>query len=222
MIVTLQGVSKIYNNNKPNAVHALTGINLTIRQGDFCAIMGASGSGKSTLLNIIGCLDKPTYGTSKVVGVNTSEASDRCLSQLRNEKIGFVLQDFGLIEDRSVYDNVCTPLYFSKVKHSSWSGLAKAALDKVGIGSLMKRPVSQLSGGQKQRVAIARALINDPELILADEPTGALDTDNSSMIMDIFAELNQAGKTLLIVTHDPVVAARCQKTYELSDGQFVV
>ena len=222
MIIELQNVGKIYNKDKPNAVHALKGIDLKIRQGDFCAIMGASGSGKSTLLNIIGCLDKPTSGASRVVGVNTSSATDRSLSQLRNEKIGFVLQDFGLIEDRTVYDNVCTPLYFSKVRHSSWSKLAKEALDKVGIGELMKRPVSQLSGGQKQRVAIARALICDPELILADEPTGSLDTDNSSMIMEIFSELNQAGKTLLVVTHDPVVASRCRKTYMLSDGQFVM
>ena len=221
MVIELKNVEKIYNKDKPNAVHALKGIDLEIRQGDFCAIMGASGSGKSTLLNIIGCLDKPTSGTSRVVGVDTTEASDRSLSQLRNERIGFVLQDFGLIEDRTVYDNVCTPLYFSKVRHSSWSGLAKEALEKVGIGELIKRPVSQLSGGQKQRVAIARALICDPELILADEPTGALDTDNSSMIMDIFSELNRAGKTLLVVTHDPVVGARCRKTYTLSDGRFV-
>lgn len=222
MIIELQSVSKIYNKGKPNAVHALTGIDLKIRQGDSCAIIGASGSGKSTLLNIIGCLDKPTYGTSMVIGVNTSEATDRSLAQLRNAKIGFVLQDFGLIEDRSVYDNVCTPLYFSKVRHSSWPRLAREALEKVGLSSLIKRPVSQLSGGQKQRVAIARALICDPELILADEPTGALDTGNSHIIMDIFSELNRAGKTLLIVTHDPVVAACCQKIYELSDGQFIV
>ena len=222
MIIELQNVSKIYNKDKLNAVHALTGIDLKIQKGDFCAIMGASGSGKSTLLNIIGCLDKPTTGTSMVIGVNTSRATDKSLARLRNTKIGFVLQDFGLIEERTVYDNVCTPLYFSKVKYAAYSKLVQEALEKVGIASLSKRPVRELSGGQKQRVAIARALVCDPEIILADEPTGALDTDNSNMIMDIFSELNQAGKTLLIVTHDPQVAARCQKTYKLSDGQFII
>ena len=222
MIIELQNVSKIYNKDKMNAVHALTGIDLKIQKGDFCAIMGASGSGKSTLLNIIGCLDKPTTGTSMVIGVNTSKATDKSLARLRNTKIGFVLQDFGLIEERTVYDNVCTPLYFSKVKYAAYSKLVQEALEKVGIASLSKRPVRELSGGQKQRVAIARALVCDPEIILADEPTGALDTDNSNMIMDIFSELNQAGKTLLIVTHDPQVAARCQKTYKLSDGQFII
>ncbi len=222
MIIELQNVSKIYNKDKLNAVHALTGIDLKIQKGDFCAIMGASGSGKSTLLNIIGCLDKPTTGTSMVIGVNTSRATDKSLARLRNTKIGFVLQDFGLIEERTVYDNVCTPLYFSKVKYATYSKLVQEALEKVGIVSLSKRPVRELSGGQKQRVAIARALVCDPEIILADEPTGALDTDNSNMIMDIFSELNQAGKTLLIVTHDPQVAARCQKTYKLSDGQFII
>ena len=221
MIIELQNVSKIYNKDKLNAVHALTGIDLKIQKGDFCAIMGASGSGKSTLLNIIGCLDKPTTGTSMVIGVNTSRATDKSLARLRNTKIGFVLQDFGLIEERTVYDNVCTPLYFSKVKYASYSKLVQEALEKVGIASLSKRPVRELSGGQKQRVAIARALVCDPEIILADEPTGALDTDNSNMIMDIFSELNQAGKTLLIVTHDPHVAARCRKTYKLTDGQFI-
>ena len=222
MIIELQNVSKIYNKDKLNAVHALTGIDLKIQKGDFCAIMGASGSGKSTLLNIIGCLDKPTTGTSMVIGVNTSTATDKSLARLRNTKIGFVLQDFGLIEERTVYDNVCTPLYFSKVKYAAYSKLVQEALEKVGIASLSKRPVRELSGGQKQRVAIARALVCDPEIILADEPTGALDTDNSNMIMDIFSELNQAGKTLLIVTHDPHVAARCRETYKLSDGQFIM
>lgn len=222
MIIELQNVSKIYNKDKLNAVHALTGIDLKIQKGDFCAIMGASGSGKSTLLNIIGCLDKPTTGTSMVIGVNTSRATDKSLARLRNTKIGFVLQDFGLIEERTVYDNVCTPLYFSKVKYAAYSKLVQEALEKVGIASLSKRPVRELSGGQKQRVAIARALVCDPEIILADEPTGALDTDNSNMIMDIFSELNQAGKTLLIVTHDPHVAARCRETYKLSDGQFIM
>ena len=222
MIIELQNVSKIYNKDKLNAVHALTGIDLKIQKGDFCAIMGASGSGKSTLLNIIGCLDKPTTGTSMVIGVNTSTATDKSLARLRNTKIGFVLQDFGLIEERTVYDNVCTPLYFSKVKYAAYSKLVQEALEKVGIASLSKRPVRELSGGQKQRVAIARSLVCDPEIILADEPTGALDMNNSNMIMDIFSELNQAGKTLLIVTHDPHVAACCRKTYKLSDGQFIM
>lgn len=218
MLIKLNELCKTYNEGKTNEVKALRNLNLSFDSGDLCAIVGPSGSGKTTLLNMIGCLDAPSSGMCTVSGVNTSSARDRQLSQLRNAQIGFVLQEFGLIEDRTVVDNVCTPLFFSKQKYFNFSRRADETLKQLGIYSLRNKPASQLSGGQKQRVAIARALVCDPDIILADEPTGALDTNTALDMMEVFHELNKCGKTIIIATHNHMIADRCKNIYSLIDG----
>lgn len=218
MLIEMVGVSKAYNPGKQNEVNALRDVSLSVEKGTLVAIIGPSGSGKSTLLKIIGCLDKATTGKCIVDGIDVGMASDRQLAHMRNAKIGFVLQEFGLIEDRTILENIYVPLLFSRRSIKSQQTKATAILKHLGIAGIKKKPVSQLSGGQKQRVAIARALISAPDIILADEPTGALDTGTSGDVMSLFEELNTLGKTIIIVTHNPEIAERCHKIYTLVDG----
>lgn len=220
MLIQCQSLSKYYNKGKENEVRALNGVTLTINQGDLCAVVGPSGSGKTTLLRMLGCLDVPTNGTCQILGVDTQRANDRILSQMRNEQIGFVLQDFGLIEDRNVYENIRVPLLLSKRRHKREKERIDAILQKLNISELRNKLVSQLSGGQKQRVAIARALVNDPSIILADEPTGALDSTTAQNVMSVFKELNSYGKTIIVVTHNPLIADQCNRVLTLTDGQL--
>ena len=206
--IEIKNLKKIYNANKSIEVEALKSINLIIEKGDFCSIVGVSGSGKSTLLYILGCIDKQTEGTYLLEGKNVSKMSENELAQIRNKKIGFVLQDFGLIEEETVIENVRVPILFCKDKNliRNFRNKAEKLLKDLGIENLKDKKVNLLSGGQRQRVAIARALINDPELILADEPTGSLDTNTAQNIMNIFKELNKSGKTIIIVTHNMELA----------------
>ena len=221
-MIELSGINKYYKYNKRKNYHALKDINLKIEDGEFVAIIGRSGAGKTTLLNIIGLLDNYDSGKYLIDGQNTQGMNDTKLSKLRNEKIGFVLQDYALIENKSVMINVMLPLFFNpKYSFSKMQQVAMKVIEKLGIQDQSHKKVNQLSGGQKQRVAIARAIVNDPSFILADEPTGALDTKTSAEIMELFKSLNDEGKTVIIITHDPTVAEACKRKIEISDGQIV-
>lgn len=217
-MISLQHIQKFYHQGKENQLQVLQQLNLQIEQGDLIAIVGQSGSGKTTLLNILGGLDADFEGTYLFGNQNVSQMTDKKQAQLRNQRIGFVLQDFGLIADRSVLENVCVPLYFSKTPYHKIHKIGRDVLNRLQIEDLQRRPVSQLSGGQKQRVAIARALVMSPDLLLADEPTGALDSTTTSDIMQVFEEINQSGTTIVIVTHNLDLATHCKKQYRLSDG----
>ena len=211
-MIEIRNLTKTYNYNKQNAFTALKNISLTIEDGELTAIVGASGSGKSTLLNIIGCIDSAEEGEC-IIGENGR-------TEFRSQNIGFVIQDFALIESYTVLDNVMMPTYFVK-KRKDTRDRALELLGRLGLGEMEKKTVSKLSGGQKQRVAIARALINEPSILLADEPTGALDTKTSAEIMELFRSLNEQGRTVVIVTHDPKVAEQCGRVIEISDGKIV-
>lgn len=218
-IIKIENLHKIYNENKPNAVHALRGINMEIEEGETVAIMGISGSGKSTLLHIIGCMDKATDGKYYLNGEDISGLNGKELAKIRNNEIGFVLQDYGLIENESVFQNVKLPLMFSeKYQYSKINARVKEVLGLFGIDELYKKKVRDLSGGQKQRVAIARAVVNEPKIILADEPTSALDSATSEEILGVFDELHNMGKTVIMVTHDKKVAERMQRIVYIKDG----
>lgn len=221
MLIQLHDIQKSFRNGTDGAIQeVLKGIDLSIEHGEMVAIKGASGAGKSTLLHILGCLDHPDSGTYYLDGEDISKASLTHLAEIRNRKIGFVMQHFSLIEEDTVLQNVGVPLLFAKTKRLLVNGLAMAQLQQLGIEHLAQKKVNVLSGGEKQRVAIARALINQPDIILADEPTGALDTANSEKIMGIFEQLHQAGKTIIIVTHEAFVADCCTRVLTISDGKM--
>ena len=220
-MLKIENLTKTYNYKKSNAFTALKDVSLEVEDGEMLAIIGKSGAGKSTLLHIIGCIDKFEKGSYIIDGTDVHSLSDNKLAKIRNEKVGIVMQDFALIDECSVIENVMIPLNFSKKKLGKPKELAMKALERVGIANLAKKPVSKLSGGQKQRVAIARAIVNDPSFILADEPTGALDTKTSSEIMELFTELNKSGKTVIIITHDLTVADKCKRKVEISDGRII-
>lgn len=220
-MLKIENLTKTYNYKKSNAFIALKDVSLEVEDGEMLAIIGKSGAGKSTLLHIIGCIDKFEKGSYIIDGTDVHSLSDNKLAKIRNEKVGIVMQDFALIDEYSVIENVMIPLNFSKKKLGKSKELAMKALERVGIANLAKKPVSKLSGGQKQRVAIARAIVNDPSFILADEPTGALDTKTSSEIMELFTELNKSGKTVIIITHDLTVADKCKRKVEISDGRII-
>lgn len=189
--------------------------------GEMVAIIGKSGAGKSTLLHILACIDSYQSGEYTIDGTLVKNLSEGQYAQIRNEKIGIVMQDFALVEDFSALENVLIPLDFAKKKIKNKKEKALEALKAVGMGDLSKKPCNKLSGGQKQRVAIARAIVNEPAMILADEPTGALDTKTSAEIMELFKRLNKEGKTVVIVTHDPKVAEQCSRVIEVSDGKII-
>lgn len=218
-MIRLKKITKIYNAKKQNKYPALKDVSLEIQDGELCAVIGKSGSGKSTLLHIIGMLDEFDLGKYLFDDIDIAGASDSEVSKLRARKIGFVKQDFALIEDYSVIDNVMLPLYPIKSKNKRKKAIE--AIRKLGISELTNKEVSQLSGGEKQRTAIARAIVNDPQIVLADEPTGSLDSKTAADIMDVFKQLNAEGKTVIIVTHDKEIARQCKRIIEISDGEIV-
>lgn len=220
-LIKFENIGKIYDEGKQNACVALKDINIKIDKGNLIAIIGKSGSGKSTLLHILGCLDAPTSGEYYLSNEKVDFKNFKMLAKIRNKKIGFVLQDFGLILNETVLENVSVPLLFSKTPFSEIKKKSLNALEILGIDTLAGKKSNQLSGGQKQRVAIARALVNDPDIILADEPTGALDSKTSAEIVNILLNLNRTGKTIIIVTHDKNIAKRCEGIIEISDGNII-
>ena len=221
-MIEIKNLVKIYNKGKTNEFCALKGIDLSIEEGEMVAIIGKSGAGKSTLLHILAAIDSYDKGSYLVDGVSVGDLKEKDRARFRHQKIGIVMQDYALIDEYTIEENVQIPLIFGKVKGNDVRReKIMTALENVGLAELAKKPVRQLSGGQKQRVAIARALVNNPAFLLADEPTGALDSKTSGEIMDVFEKLNQGGKTVIIVTHDMEVAARCGRVIEISDGEIV-
>ena len=219
-IIRLENLVKIYDTGALKVL-GLNKINATIRQGEFVAIMGHSGSGKSTLLNILGCLDRPTLGSYYLDGVDVAQMSDNELSKIRNQKLGFVFQSFNLISRMSVLRNVEIPMTYAKVAPAKRRERSLELLDMVGLSSRIEHEPNELSGGQRQRVAIARALTNRPPLILADEPTGNLDSKSSIEIMELFAKLNQQGNTVVVVTHEDNIAEYTHRILTFSDGMLI-
>jgi putative ABC transport system ATP-binding protein len=205
----------------PGGVRALDGVSLALHAGEALAIVGPSGSGKSTLLNLLGTLDRPSSGTVLLDGQDIARLSDRKLSSLRGRRIGFVFQQFHLAEGMTAVDNVATALMYAGVARGSRTGIAAEALDRVGLGHRLAHRPHELSGGEKQRVAIARAVVNEPALVLADEPTGALDTANGRAVLDLLLGLHRDGTTLAVITHDREVAARLPRQVEIRDGRVV-
>lgn len=218
-MLILKDVTRIFNNNR-NTVTALDHVSLTVKKGDMISIMGPSGSGKSTLLHIIGCLDIPTSGSCQINNMDITTLPDKERARLRNRVLGFVLQEFALIEEETVLENVAVPLMFGSASFFKIDTRADEMLKLLKIESFAEKKVNMLSGGEKQRVAIARALVNNPDIILADEPTGNLDSKTTRQVMDIFINLNKMGKTIIISTHDPNVAKCCFLQYRMLDGKL--
>ncbi len=219
--VRLEGVEKHYY--KPDGsilVEALRGIDLTIPVGQYCAIMGSSGSGKSTLMNILGCLDRPTKGRYLLDGLDVSTLDDTSLSQARGERIGFVFQAFNLISELTIVENVEVPLFYQSVPRQKRLELARTSLERVGLGDRLGHRPSELSGGQQQRAAIARSLVTNHAILMADEPTGNLDSQTGQAILSLFDELHRAGLTVIMVTHDDSIANRCERVVRLTDGEI--
>lgn len=220
-IITMQGIVKKYHIGKPNELEILHGIDMDVREGEFVSIVGASGAGKSTLMNIIGILDRATAGTYTLGGTKIESCKDKELSAIRSRKIGFVFQNFNLIQKISALDNVALPMMYAGTGRRERVQRAEMLLDLVGMKDRMKHKPTELSGGQMQRVAIARAMANDPDIILADEPTGALDSRTGVMVMDIFHRLNrEQGKTIVLITHNNDLAEETDRIYAMSDGRF--
>jgi len=219
-MIELKDINKNYRMGEMD-ICALCGVSLTVNAGELIAIMGPSGSGKSTLMNVLGCLDRPTSGTYTFESREISAMSDDELAHVRNAKIGFVFQSFNLLPRFSALKNVAMPLVYSGVPAKDRTGKAATVLEKVGLKDRMEHKPTELSGGQQQRVAIARALVNGPPLLLADEPTGNLDSRSGEEILNILVDLNNQGVTIMIVTHDHDVAARCKRIINLKDGQVI-
>lgn len=218
-VIKIENIKKIYRLGNQE-IHALRGVNLEVEQGEFVAIMGPSGSGKSTMMNVVGCLDKPTSGEYYLDGQAMSQSGDDQQALIRNSKIGFVFQSFNLLARTTALENVELPMLYAGVGANERRERAIQALESVGLGDRLNNKPNELSGGQQQRVSIARALVNDPVILLADEPTGALDTQTSEEIMSIFQRLNDQGKTVLIVTHEPDIAEYTKRTVRFRDGQI--
>ena len=220
VVACLEKVSKTYG--KGNLiVKALDEVSLDINRGDYLAVMGASGSGKSTAMNILGCLDRPSSGQYKLNGYSVENLSDDELAELRNQKLGFVFQQFHLLMDASALENVMLPMIYAGINPEEREKKAKEALMRVGLNERMNNKPNQLSGGQQQRVAIARAIINKPSLLLADEPTGALDSQTTEDVLDLFDKLHQSGITIVLVTHENEVASRAKKVARFKDGKII-
>ena len=216
-LIELKGINKTYKNGDQE-LRVLKDIDLEVEKGEFVAIMGPSGSGKSTLMNVIGLLDRPTSGNYFLDGQEVGNLSEKKLAHVRNEQIGFVFQQFFLLSKLNAFQNVELPLIYAGVHPAKRKEIAEQYLEKVELGSRMHHLPSELSGGQKQRVAIARALVNRPAIVLADEPTGALDTKTGEQIMDLLTKLNQEGKTIIMVTHEPEIAAFANRRIVIRDG----
>ena len=219
-MIQIEKMNKIYKNGKME-LQALFDVDLKVNPGEFVSIMGTSGSGKTTFLSILGCLDQATEGTYILDGVNVSEMHDKDFSKLRNEKIGFVFQAFNLLPKLTILENVEIPLMYGGVKPKERRERATEALEKVGLGHRLKHKPNEISGGQKQRVAIARALVNNPAILFADEPTGNLDSKSSGEIMKIFQQLNDEGATIVMVTHEPEIAAYTKRKVVFRDGRII-
>ena len=219
-MIELKNIVKKYNKGKSNEYLALKGVSLSIADGEMITIMGPSGAGKSTMLHIIACLDTYDSGEYHLNDVNIKEMTDNDLALMRNEKIGIITQDFALIDDFSVFANVMLPLDFSKKKVNNKKKLIMQALAEVGMEKYSQKKVDQLSGGQKQRVSIARAIVRKPNIMIADEPTGALDSQNAERIMNIFCQLQKKGKTIVIVTHDEKIASYAGRVVQIVDGEI--
>ncbi len=219
-LIDLRDIRKVYDMGAEK-VHALNGVDLTVEQGEYLAIMGSSGSGKSTLMNLLGCLDTPSTGSYILNGVAVQELDDSELAAIRNKEIGFVFQTFNLLARTDALHNVELPLIYAGLSRTERRERARKALEKVGLGQRMHHQPNELSGGQRQRVAIARALVNDPSILLADEPTGNLDSATSEEIMALFDELHQAGNTVVLVTHEADIAGHAWRRVTLRDGKVI-
>ncbi len=220
-MITLEHITKTYNWKKSNAFTALKDVSLIIEDGELVAIMGKSGAGKSTLLHILACIDTYDEGDYHLGDQEIRNLSEGRLARVRNEHIGLVMQDYALVEDFTVLDNVMLPLNLAKKKAKNRKQIAMEALEKVEMSEFAKKKVSELSGGQKQRTAIARAIVNEPDVLLADEPTGALDSENAETVMALFRKINEEGTTVVIVTHDGDLAQCCDRIIEIRDGEIV-
>ena len=219
-VVEMTNVAKTFGEGS-SIVRALDGVDVTIDEGEFVAIVGPSGSGKSTMMNLIGCLDRPTSGKVKIAGKDLTKLNDRKLTELRNFAIGFVFQSFFLLPKTDALDNVATPLFYRGIAAREARKKAMEMLTKLGMQDRSTHQSTELSGGQQQRVAIARALVTEPSLILADEPTGALDSNTGKQVMDLFQELNREGKTIVLITHDLDIAQKAKRRITLKDGKVI-
>jgi len=217
-VAELKAVNKVYGSGDTQ-VRALDGLDLTVFQGDYLAVMGASGSGKSTAMNILGCLDRPSSGTYRLNGSPVEKLDDDALADLRNQELGFVFQQFHLLPHATALENVMLPMVYAGIEVNTRRDRARAALERVGLGDRLQNRPNQLSGGQQQRVAIARAIINQPALLLADEPTGALDSRTTDDVLNLFDSLHSQGITVVLVTHEDDVAARAERVAHFRDGQ---
>lgn len=220
-LVSIKNVSKIFQLSEEVTFQALKSVNISINKGEFVAIIGPSGSGKSTLMNILGLLDQPTSGSYELEGLDVSRLKENTLAEIRNKKIGFVFQSFNLLSRTSALDNVSLPLIYSSIRSSERKIRATEVLKEVGLGDKLNSHPNQLSGGQQQRVAIARALVTNPEIILADEPTGNLDSKNGAEVMQLFHDLNKKGRTVILITHDINIAKNAKKVIRIKDGEIV-
>ena len=221
MLIEIKNIYKIYNEGKESEVRALDGVTLSIDQGEFVAIIGASGSGKSTLMNILGCLDVPTYGDYILNGTDVTDRTDRQLAHIRNKEIGFIFQGYNLIPALTAYENVELPLIYQGISVFQRKERVMAALERVGMADRFGHRPSEMSGGQQQRVAIARAIATQPPIIMADEPTGALDSKTGKHVLEILHSLHEGGSTIILITHDNGIAATAHRIVRISDGHIV-
>ena len=221
MLIRLENIFKIYGEGLESEVRALDGVSLTIDRGEFVAIAGASGSGKSTMMNVLGCLDIPTYGDYWLDGQDVRELSDKQLSHIRNKQIGFIFQGYNLIAELTAQENVELPLVYQGIGPLKRKAMAQEALERVGLGNRGKHKPAELSGGQQQRVAIARAIATKPPIIMADEPTGALDSKTGLEVLDFLCQLNREGSTIILITHDNGIAATARRIVRMSDGKII-
>jgi len=221
MLIDIRNIYKIYNEGKESEVRALDGVTLTIDRGEFVAIIGASGSGKSTLMNILGCLDIPTYGDYYLDGTDITDRTDRQLAHIRNKEIGFIFQGYNLIPALNAYENVELPLIYQGLPLSQRRDRVMEALERVSMADRWKHRPAEMSGGQQQRVAIARAIATKPPILMADEPTGALDSKTGRHVLDILHTLNEEGTTIILITHDTGIAATARRIVRISDGRIV-
>ena len=221
MLIEIKNIYKIYNEGKESEVRALDGVTLSIDRGEFVAIIGASGSGKSTLMNILGCLDVPTYGDYILNGTDVTDRTDRQLAHIRNKEIGFIFQGYNLIPALTAYENVELPLIYQGISVFQRKERVMAALERVGMADRFGHRPSEMSGGQQQRVAIARAIAPHPPIIMADEPTGALDSKTGKHVLEILHSLHEGGSTIILITHDNCIAATAHRIVRISDGHIV-